>query len=167
MIDLERSTVPRPGAGTAEHAPTVDGTPHGTPVERTSLKALARKVLQAEHPAEHARNTPLETRPEQRSIEGNSGTPSGTRAAATTSVHAQRHRLLALAREMGIPRLVIAELPDAEIEGCQYLTTDGAIRRYAQILLENWLTARGVHVLYPTDPTEDLKRYRITHPQGA
>ena len=78
----------------------------------------------------------------------------------------QRHRLLAAARELGIPRLVIAELPDAEIEGCQHLTDPG-LRRYAQICLENWLTARGVIVLHPTDPTKDLERYRITHPTGT
>ena len=84
----------------------------------------------------------------------------------TSELHRQRTRLLTLARELGIPRLVIAELPAAEIEGCEHLTDPG-LRRYAQICLENWLTARGVIVLHPTDPTRDLERYRITHPTGT
>ena len=91
-----------------------------------------------------------------------SGTASGTPAEITQ----QRTRLLTLARAMNIPRLVIAELPDAEIDGCQHLT-EPALRRYAQIILENWLTARGVIVLHPTDPLKDLDRYRITHPTGT
>ena len=84
----------------------------------------------------------------------------------TSELYRQRHRLLALAREMNIPRLVIAELPDAEIAGCEHLTDPG-LRRYAQIVLENWLTARGVIVLHPTDPLKDLDRYRVTHPTGT
>ena len=78
----------------------------------------------------------------------------------------QRHRLLAAARELGIPRLVIAELPDAEIDGCQWLD-EPSLRRYAQICLENWLVARGVLILHPTNPARDLERYRITHPTGT
>ena len=77
----------------------------------------------------------------------------------------QRSRLLTAARELGIPRLVIAELPDAEIDGCELLTDPG-IRRYAQICLENWLTARGVAILHPIDPTKDLERFRATHPDS-
>ena len=77
----------------------------------------------------------------------------------------QRTRLLTLARELGIPRLVIAELHDGDIAGCEHLTDPG-LRRYAQICLENWLTKRGVIVLHPTDPTKDLDRYRITHPDS-
>ena len=77
----------------------------------------------------------------------------------------QRSRLLTAARELGIARLVIAELPDAEIDGCELLTDPG-IRRYAQICLENWLTARGVAILHPIDPTKDLERFRATHPDS-
>lgn len=153
------STVPPPMHGTVEHALQASGTPHGTPAERTSLKALAHKVLRAEHHAEQERNIPTKTPPEQRSIVPSGGTASGTPAEITQ----QRHRLLTVARAMNIPRLVIAELPDAEIDGCQHLTEPG-LRRYAQICLENWLTARGVLILHPTDPTKDLERYRITNP---
>ncbi len=159
------SAVPPPRNGTAEHPVQLRGTPSGTPAERPSLKALARKVLQAEHPAERERNSTPETPPEQRST----GTPSRNAQRNTpegAELHRQRTRLLTLARELGIPRLVIAELPDAEIEGCQHLTDPG-LRRYAQICLENWLTARGVIVLHPTDPTKDLERYRITNPTGT
>ena len=84
----------------------------------------------------------------------------------TSELHRQRHRLLAAARELGIPRLVIAELHDGDIAGCEHLTDPG-LRRYVQICLENWLTARGVIVLHPTDPTKDLERYRITNPAGT
>lgn len=156
------STVPQPRDGTVEHPLQNGGTPHGTPAERTSLKALARKVLRAEHHAEQERNIPTKTPPEQRSIVPGSGTATGTPA----EIAQQRTRLLTLAREMSIPRSVIAELPDAEIDGCQYLT-EPALRRYAQICLENWLVARGVVVLHPTDPTRDLERYRIANRQPA
>ena len=83
----------------------------------------------------------------------------------TAEVGRQRTRLLTVARELGIPRVAIAELPDAEIDGCELLT-DAGLRRYAQIVLENWLTARGVIVLHPTDPTKDLERFRATHPDS-
>ena len=76
----------------------------------------------------------------------------------------QRTRLLSVARAMNIPRLVIAELPDAEIDGCQHLTEPG-LRRYAQICLENWLRRRGVIVLHPTAPEVDLATYQQFHPE--
>ena len=77
----------------------------------------------------------------------------------------QRHRLLAAARAAQVPDHVICELADAEIDGCQWLEEPG-LRRYAQIVLENWLVARGVLILHPTDPTKDLDRYRIMHPDS-
>ena len=83
----------------------------------------------------------------------------------TAEIARQRSRLLTAARELGIPRLVIAELPDAEIVGCELLTDPG-MRRFAQICLENWLTARGVLILHPTTPEIDLATYRSTHPDS-
>ena len=125
-------------------------TGRATSTQQPSLKALARKVLQAQQAAQQARN--------------NAPNVVADAQPRNEVVQQQRHRLLAAARELNIPRLVIAELPDAEIDGCQWLDEPG-IRRYAQIVLENWLTARGVLILHPTDPTRDLARYRITTPE--
>ena len=83
----------------------------------------------------------------------------------TSELQRQRTRLLTAARAVGVPEHVIRELPDSEIPGCELLT-DAGIRRFAQIVLENWLVARGVTVLFPTDPLKDLARYRATHPDS-
>ena len=77
----------------------------------------------------------------------------------------ERHRLLAAARAAQVPDHVIRELPDSEIDGCQWLD-EPSLRRYAQICLENWLVARGVLILHPTNPARDLERYRITNPDA-
>lgn len=77
----------------------------------------------------------------------------------TSTVTQQRTRLLTAARAVRVPDHVIAELPDAEIDSCQHLTEPG-LRRYAQICLENWLTARGCLILHPTDPTRDFARWQ-------
>lgn len=116
-----------------------------TATQRPSLKALARKVLDAQQAAQQARNNAPDV-------------VAGVQP-RNDVLQQQRHRLLTVAREMNIPRLVIAELPDAEIDGCEHLT-DPSIRRYAQICLENWLTARGCLILHPTDPTRDFARWQ-------
>ncbi len=81
----------------------------------------------------------------------------------TAEIARQRERLIGAARAVGVPDHVILELPDAEIDGCELLTDPG-IRRFTQICLENWLTARGVLILHPTAPEIDLATYRSTHP---
>ena len=74
----------------------------------------------------------------------------------------QRERLIGAAVAQGIPRLVIAELPDAEIDGCQWRDEPG-LRRYAQNAQENHLRARGVAILRPTQPaTRQPPRPAIT-----
>ena len=83
----------------------------------------------------------------------------------TAEIARQRTRLLAAACAAQVPEHVIAALDDLDVDGCQWLEEPG-LRRYAQICLERWLTARGVTVLYPTNPTRDLERYRITNPDS-
>ncbi len=146
------STVPHPGNGTPEHPVQLRGTPSGTPAERTSLRALAHKVLQAEHHAEQERNTPTKTPPEQRSIVPSGGTASGTPA----EILQQRARLTAAAVAQGIAAEIIAALDDLDVDGCQWLDEPG-LRRYAQIAQENHLRARGVAILRPTQPTTRLQ----------
>ena len=60
----------------------------------------------------------------------------------------QRSRLLAATRELGIPPVAIAELADEDVQGCEWLDEPG-LRRYAQIVQENHLRARGVAILRP------------------
>lgn len=138
------STVPHPMDGTAEQTVLASGTPRGTPAERTSLKALARKVLRGEHLAEQTRNTTPKIPLEQRSIMQSSGTASGTPAEITQ----QRARLIAAAVAQGIDRSIIDRLDDLDVDGCQWLDEPG-LRRYAQIVHENYLAARGVAILHP------------------
>lgn len=71
----------------------------------------------------------------------------------------QRSRLLAAARGVKVPEHVIRALDDLDVDGCQWLDEPG-LRRYAQICLENWLTARGCLILHPTDPTRDFARWQ-------
>ena len=133
----ERSTVPSPSSGTAEHPFQTSGTPHGTPPERPSLKALAHKVLQAEHHAEQERNTPTKTPPEQRSIVPSGGTASGTPAdnvlRKPCSLAEQRARLTAACRAQGFNAAFIDAVPDADVDGTQWLSPQGVLR-YAEIL---------------------------------
>ncbi len=84
----------------------------------------------------------------------------------TSELQRQRTRLIAAAVAQGIPRTIIAALPDCEIDGCEHLSDPG-IRRYAQCVLEAWLRARGVLILHPTTPEIDLATYRSTHPETA
>lgn len=147
MTDKPRSAcsaVPHPMDGTAEQTAQASGTPHGTPAERTSLKALAYKVLRAEHTAEQTRNTTPATPLKSCSTWPSSGTADGTLAEITR----QRGRLIAAAVAQGIDRSVIDRLDDADVDGCQWLDEPG-LRRYAQIVQENHLRARGVYVLHP------------------
>ena len=131
------STVPPPMHGTVEHALQASGTPHGTPAERTSLKALAHKVLRAEHHAEQERNIPTKTPPEQRSIVPSGGTASGTPAdnvlRKPCSLAEQRARLTAACRAQGFAAGFVDGLPDDDIDGCEWLSPQGVLR-YAEIL---------------------------------
>ena len=138
-----------PSACNTQQQP-IGATGRATTAQRPSLKALARKVLDAQQGVQQARN--------------NAPDVVADAQPRNEVVQQQRTRLLAAARELGIPRLVIAELHDGDIAGCEHLTDPG-LRRYAQIVLENWLTKRGVIVLHPTDPARDLERYRVTNPQ--
>lgn len=143
-------TVAQVGCATAQQQP-IGATGRATTAQRPSLKTLARKVLDAQQAVQQARNNaPDVVADVQPRNEG---------------VQQQRTRLLTVARAVGVPEHVIRELPDSEIPGCELLT-DAGIRRFAQIVLENWLVARGVTVLFPTDPLKDLERYRITHPDS-
>ena len=139
-----------PSACNTQQQP-IGATGRATTAQRPSLKALARKVLDAQQGVQQARN--------------NAPDVVADAQPRNEVVQQQRTRLLAAARELGIPRLVIAELPDAEIDGCQWLD-EPSLRRYAQICLENWLVARGVLILHPTNPARDLERYRITNPDA-
>ncbi|MHB1895428.1 MAG: hypothetical protein ACYCOY_02095 [Metallibacterium sp.] len=49
----------------------------------------------------------------------------------------------------GIDHTIIDRLEDADVDGCQWLDEPG-LRRYAQIVQENHLRARGVAILHPT-----------------
>ena len=60
----------------------------------------------------------------------------------------QRHRLIAAAVAQGIDRSIIDRLDDLDVDGCQWLDEPG-LRRYAQIVQENHLAARGVAILHP------------------
>lgn len=133
----ECSAAPSPSSGTVEHPFQTSGTPHGTPPERTSLRALAYKVLRAEQQAEQQRNTPQKTPLEQRSIMPSGGTASGTRAdnvlRKPCSVAEQRARLTAACRAQGFAAGFVDGLPDDDIDGCEWLSPQG-VMRYAEIL---------------------------------
>lgn len=152
------SAVPAPTGGTVERPAAATGTPRGTPAEQPSLKALARKVLRAEHPAEQTRNTYPETPPEKCSIWRNGGTPSGT---PTADCSEQRTRLIAAAIAQGIQRTVVAALDDLDVSGCEWLD-DAGLRRYAQIVHENHLRAHGVAILRPLELAKSSPRTAIT-----
>ena len=83
----------------------------------------------------------------------------------TAAITEQRARLTAAAVAQGIAAEIIAALDDLDVDGCQWLDARG-LRRYAQIVQENHLRARGVAILRPTDPTKDFERFRVTHPQS-
>ena len=68
----------------------------------------------------------------------------------------QRERLIGAARAVGVPDHIIAALDDLDVDGCQWLDERGLLR-YAQIVQENHLRARGVAILRPTQPTTRLK----------
>lgn len=131
------STVPHPIHGTVEHPAQASGTAGGTPAERTSLKALAHKVLRAEHLVEQERNTTPKPPPEQRSIVPSSGTASGTPATnilrKPSNLPEQRARLAGACRAQGFPAAFIAALPDDDIAGCEWLSPQGLLR-YAEII---------------------------------
>lgn len=79
----------------------------------------------------------------------------------TSTVTQQRTRLLTAARAVRVPDHVIRALDDLDVDGCQWLDEPG-LRRYAQIVLENWLTARGCLILHPLDPCRDLVRWQAS-----
>ena len=142
--------VASPSACNTQQQP-IGATGRATTAQRPSLKALARKVLDAQQGVQQARN--------------NAPDVVADAQPRNEVVQQQRHRLLAAARAARVPDHVIRELPDSEIDGCQWLEESG-LRRYAQICLENWLVARGVLILHPTAPEIDLATYRSTHPDS-
>ena len=143
-------TVAQVGCATAQQQP-IGATGRATTAQRPSLKTLARKVLDAQQAVQQARNNaPDVVADVQPRNEG---------------VQQQRTRLLTVARAVGVPEHVITELPDEDVQGCEWLADPG-IARYAQCVLEAWLRARGVLILHPTAPEIDLARFRATHPDS-
>ena len=144
------STVPHPMHGTVEHALQASGIPRGTPAERTSLKALANKVLRAEHLVEQERNNTQKTPPEQRSIVRNSGTPSGTPAEIaqqrTCLLTAARATLYRLAASEGLPRGIVDRLTAADLhpDHGAHLLSDAGLRRWLHALDENARMRQGM-----------------------
>ena len=126
-------TVAQVGCATAQQQP-IGATGRATAAQRPSLKALARKVLDAQQGAQQARNNAPDVVAEAHP--------------RNEVVQQQRTRLLAAARAEKVPDHIIAALPDCDAADCEHLT-DAGIARYVQILLENHLRARGVAILRP------------------
>lgn len=65
-----------------------------------------------------------------------------------STIAAQRRRLTAAAVAQGIPAEIVLALDDLDVDGCQWLDEPG-LRRYAQIVQENYLRAHGAIPLRP------------------
>ena len=104
-----------PTRATAQQPPIRATTP-ATAAQQPSLKALARKVLDAQQAAQQARNNAPDVVADAQPR--NNG-PQQKQHPKPDPAEQRRRLLLAAARE-GIDRAVVDALDDADIEGCQH-----------------------------------------------